>query len=277
MHFARYLYLRHQFLLSKKKRRKNCVCGVTPIYPPPVTCIEGKNNTYLTEVHETRKANPCAKHIFSAGRSLEMLFIQTASHKFKCRNALSASHPHEPLTKNMYDVARLTRRWKTSNRGQNTVERQPKQNFHTPQQQGHGRLPTGHAAFMVCQCAVKKLLEPFGMIVPKKSETYLRKLALRLGTRRRVVEMVLTNTSYYDETHGMRKTICRIQRALTFHSVLENKASLIVLKKILTTKFRRTFEAYPTNTRRRSTPTGRGRRPLHPPRPYHGFRPYQPY
>ena len=37
--------------------------------------------------------------------------------------------------------------------------------------QGHGKLPTGHAVFMVTQCAVKELLEPPEMTVSNKKHS----------------------------------------------------------------------------------------------------------
>ena len=61
--------------------------------------------------------------------------------------------------------------------------------------QGNGKLPTGHAAFMVCQCAMKELLEPLEMIVCKKM--YSEKLTYTWNTEpslNKIAEMVLTYT-----------------------------------------------------------------------------------
>ena len=60
--------------------------------------------------------------------------------------------------------------------------------------QGHGKLPTGHADFMVCQCAVKELLEPVEMIVLKKQtkKTYVFMYTWNTEpSLNKIVEMVL--------------------------------------------------------------------------------------
>ena len=66
-----------------------CICGAIP-------CTEGKRKTHLTKVHETRKATPCAKDIFSAGRCLEILFIQTTYHKLQMRECPLRLLPQVP-------------------------------------------------------------------------------------------------------------------------------------------------------------------------------------